>query len=176
MHLLTESFLAQGLRYLADALRLASYCNWQPGEEENRRKRSKPTVDLAQIQVRYMYSAIIVTSSLLIMSQPEARTRSTVLGKTKPRFVGTRVIHPCSRGVKRVQRSQSYVIYAGESESEADNGDASSWVDFNITLALFILVPEMKGFRSSFSLIGGANTVRSPRRHVGISRTGLLSC
>ena len=70
---------------------------------------------------------------------------------------------------------QSRVIYAGESESEADLCDASSWADIKITRALFIFGWEMKGFGSYYSFRCSQQYCFS-RRPVGISITGLLCC
>ena len=53
-------------------------------EKGGKNKRNKLTWDLAQIEVRYIYDTIIVTSSLLTMLQPEARTGATIRGRKEP--------------------------------------------------------------------------------------------
>ena len=66
-----------------------------------------------------------------------------------------------SKGVRGSQCERLDVLYAGESKSEADLSDASSWADINITGDLFIFDLEMKRFRLklfSFSLTTSTDT------------------
>lgn len=71
---------------------------------------------------------------------------------------------------------QSFVIYAGNSESEADLSDAASWFYTTFTRAFVVLDLETKGFGESCSLICDSTQYKSPGTHVGFSSTGLLAC